>query len=718
MTPTTPRVDGPAVHQQLDADGVLTLTLDLPGRAQNVLNASLMAALADAVERLAGDADVKGAILVSGKPDFLAGGDIDELFAITTAQAAFDAARQLQQLTRRLETTGKPVVAAVRGSALGGGLELVLACHHRIVAPQPRARYGLPEVTLGLLPGGGGTQRLPRLIGLKDALPLLLEGTPCSAERALALGIFQARADDGDDLLGQARAWIAAHPSVQQPWDVKGFKFPGGHAQHPANVPMVVAAPGLLRNKTRGHFPAPLNILGAAVQGSLVDIHNGLKIEARFFAELVVHPVTKNILTSTWYQLNALNKGGARPAGLAPRTVRRLGVLGAGMMGAGIAHAAAQAGIPVVLKDLSLQAAEQGKALAERLTAAAVAKGRSTEAQRAALLALIQPTGSAADLAGCDLVVEAVFEDRALKSRVIQEAEGQMAADGVFATNTSTLPISGLAEASRRPAQFIGIHFFSPVDKMPLVEIIVGRQTSADTLARAFDLVRQLKKTPIVVNDARGFYTTRVFSTYVQEGLVLLGEGQAAALIENLGVAAGMPVGPLALCDELSLGLMLHVTAQTRADFEAEGRAWPVQPHEAVVQRLAHHCQRSGRKAGQGFYDYPAQGRKRLWPGLAEQFPAQAALAPCDITDRLMFVQALETVRCMDEGVVERVADANIGSLFGWGFAPHLGGTLQAINSHGLPAFVARAQQLASRFGPRFLPPQRLLDMAAAGRRF
>ncbi|HDR8982663.1 3-hydroxyacyl-CoA dehydrogenase NAD-binding domain-containing protein [Burkholderia vietnamiensis] len=718
MTAAVDHVDGFALSERLDDDGILTITIDMPGRSQNVLNQSLMDQLGASIERIASDSSIRGAILASGKRDFIAGGDIETLYSLSTASDAFEMARRLQHLTRRIETQGKPVVAAVAGTALGGGLEIILACHHRIAVKQARAKYGLPEVKLGLLPGGGGTQRLPRLIGLKDALPLMLEGKDIGVEQAIDLGIFQELADDTDDMLSRARAWILSNATAQQPWDAKGWKIPGGNAQHPSNLQMVVAAPGMLRNKTKGNFPAPLNILSAAVEGSMVDIDNGLKIEARYFAALATHQVTKNILTSTWFQLNSVNKGKSRPEGVEKRPVRKLGVIGAGMMGAGIAYVAARAGIDVVLKDVTLQAAEQGKGYAERRVAESVKRGRSTEDENAQLLARIHPTESIGDLAGCDYVIEAVFEDRALKAKVTKEAEHVMAPSGIFGSNTSTLPITGLAAESVRPAQFIGIHFFSPVEKMPLVEIIVGRDTSAETLAHTFDLVQQLKKTPIVVNDARGFYTTRVFSTYVREGLAMLGEGQSGALIENTGIAAGMPVGPLALADELSLDLMLHVTKQAKTDSVAEGREYVTQPHEAVVDHMAHRCQRMGKKHGKGFYEYPEGGKKYLWPGLSEQFPRRVALAQCDLADRLIFIQALETVRCVEEGVIKSTADANIGSMLGWGFAPHLGGTLQAITAYGLPAFVVRARELAEKYGDRFSPPKLLLTMADEGRTF
>ncbi len=701
-----------------DAQSIVTLTIDMPGRSMNVINAEFGNALENAISQIEADPGITGVILTSGKDSFVAGAEIDGLFRIADPQLAFDMAQALKSQLFRLERCGRPVVAALNGTALGGGLELALACHYRIALNNPKAKLGLPEVKLGLLPGGGGTQRLPRLIGIQKALPLLLEGKEITPAKALTEGLIDALAEDRDDLLAQARAWIIAHPKAKARWDEKGFKIPGGDSKHPANVQMWAIAPSMLKQKTQGLYPAPQNILSSVFEGCLVDLDTGCEIESRYFAELVVSPVAKNTIGTLWFQLNDIKKGASRPADIAPSRFKKIGILGAGMMGAGIAWSSARAGFDVVLKDVSRDAAEQGKAHSEALAKKAVQRKRLDSAKAAALLDRIHPTDALADLSDCDLIIEAVFEDRELKAAVTRETESVMDSSGVFASNTSTLPITGLASQSVRPQQFIGLHFFSPVDKMPLVEIIVGNQTDQTTLARAFDYVLAIKKTPIVVNDARGFYTSRVFGTYVLEGAALLAEGMPAQVIESAGKATGMPMPPLALQDEVSLSLGWHVAEQTRKDMAAAGEPYVAHPGLAVIDIMVNQLDRPGKKSGQGFYTYEARS-KQLWPGLAEHWPSTSdPLSQQDMIDRLLYVQALETVRCVEQGVVERTADANIGSIFGWGFAPWSGGTLQFINATGLETFVRRADELAQRFGERFSPPQLLRDMAAQGQRF
>ncbi len=705
-----------AVRQDLDADGILTLTMDMPGRSMNVLNEQLTEPFAEAIERIESDDAVKGVIITSGKKEFLAGADIDGIFKITDPGEAYEAARAYQGFLRRLETCGKPVVAALNGTALGGGLEMALACHYRVAVNNPKAKFGLPEVKLGLLPGGGGTQRLPRLIGIQNSLPLMMEGKELSAEKAKGAGIINALASDNDDMMKQAREWCQANPKATAPWDAKGFKYPGGDAKHPAVVQVLAIAPSMLRDKTKGNFPAPENILASVVEGSLVDFDTGLDVEARYFADLVVSQVSKNMINTFWYQLNALNKGDSRPKGFDRSEVKKLGILGAGMMGAGIAYVSAKAGIEVVLKDVSQEAADKGKAYSEGLLDKGMKRGRVTNSQKEELLGRIKATDKVEDLSGCDLIIEAVFEDRDLKASVTKETEAVMDANGVFASNTSTLPITGLAEASIRKDKFIGLHFFSPVDKMPLVEIIVGEETSDETLARGFDYVQQIKKTPIVVNDSRGFYTSRCFGTYVNEGVALLAEGQNPRAIEVAGLQSGMPVGPLALQDEVSLSLALHVMTQTRKDL---GDDYREPPSEATLRKFVEELDRPGKKAGKGFYDYPEGGKKKLWPGLAEQFPPAAEkLSQQEMIDRMLFAQANETARCVEEGVVEKTGDANIGSVFGWGFAPHQGGTLQFINAYGVKNFVERSRELAAKYGERFEPAAILVKMAEKGETF
>ncbi len=699
-------------------DGIVTLTLDMPGRSMNVLNAELTMPLEQAIAQLEGDETVTGVILTSGKKEFLAGADIEKVFAITDPQEAFDMAQAFKGLVRRLECLGRPVVAALNGTALGGGMELALACHYRVAINNPRAKFGFPEVKLGLLPGGGGTQRLPRMLGMQNALPFLLEGKESNPEKAKAAGLIHALASDLEDLLQQARAWIKANPAARAAWDVKGFKIPGGDSKHPAMVQLLAIAPSMLKQKTQGLYPAPQNILSCVFEGCLLDFDTACEVESRYFADCVVSPVSKNMIGSLWFQLNDIKKGASRPAGIERSRFNKVGILGAGMMGSGIAYVSAKAGFATVLKDVSQDGADQGKAYSESLVQKAVGRGRMGKDQGVELLGRITATDQVSALTDCDLIIEAVFEDRELKAAVTAESEAVMDATGVFASNTSTLPITGLATKSQRPENFIGLHYFSPADKMPLVEIIVGEKTAPETLARAFDYVVAIGKTPIVVNDSRGFYTSRVFGTYVMEGIAMLAEGQNPQAIESAGKATGMPMPPLALQDEVSLSLGWHVAEQTRKDLLAEGLPYSPHPGLPVIEQMVTSFDRPGNKAGRGFYDYDGK-RKVLWPGLRQHWPSgDQTLAQQEMIDRLLYIQAIETARCVAEGVVERTADANIGSIFGWGFAPWTGGTLQFINQTGLVAFVARAKELAARHGDRFTPPPLLERMAIEGHQF
>jgi 3-hydroxyacyl-CoA dehydrogenase/enoyl-CoA hydratase/3-hydroxybutyryl-CoA epimerase len=705
-----------AVDLTLGADGVLVASMNLPGRPMNVVGDVLMAGIAAAVERLA-DPAVKGMVLTSDKADFCAGGDLDRMSKWTTAEEPFEASMAMKKVLRQMELQGKPVVAAINGHALGGGLELALACHARVAIDDARLKIGQPEVKLGLLPGGGGTVRLPRLVGIQQALQICGEGNDLSPQQALAMGLLAGLAADREELMAKARAWIAANPKVRQPWDAPKFKFPGGDSRAPAVAQMWSIAPSIASAKTWGNYPAVRHIMSSIFEGGLLDFDAASVVESRYFAACVMSQESRNIINTLWYQLNAIKKGASRPTGPAAGKVKKLGILGAGMMGAGIAYVSAKVGIDVVLLDTSAEAASRGKAYSQGLLDKAVKKGRSTAEKRDALLARITPTTDYAALQGCDLVIEAVFEDRAVKADVTKKAEAHIAASAVFASNTSTLPITGLAQASARPASFIGLHFFSPVDKMPLVEIIVGQHTGDEALARGFDYVLQIGKTPIVVNDSRGFYTSRVFATYVMEGMAMLGEGVHPRSIEVAGLQAGMPMPPLALQDEVSLSLGLHVADQTKKDLAAEGRAYAEHPGMAVVRQL---CEvgRVGRKAGKGFYDWGDDG-KSLWPGLAAMFPVAPAQPPqSELIDRLMFAQANEAARCFEEGVLRSVADANIGSIFGWGFAPFQGGALQYINAMGAAAFAARARGLAAKFGARFEPAAVVVRQAAEGGRF
>ncbi|TKJ95297.1 3-hydroxyacyl-CoA dehydrogenase [Pseudomonas fluorescens] len=711
-----------AIRYEKGQDQIVVLTLDMPGQSANTMNAAYREAMAATLTRLEAEKnEIAGVVITSAKKTFFAGGDLNELIKVdkTHAKAFYDSVLVLKAQLRRLETLGKPVVAAINGAALGGGWEICLACHHRVALDDKSVQLGLPEVTLGLLPGGGGVVRMVRMLGLEKALPYLLEGKKVRPAQALQAGLIDELAADREALLAQARAWVLANPEVRQPWDNKGYAIPGGTPSHPKVAQMLAIAPSILRSKTQGCFPAPEKILCAAVEGAQVDFDTAHLIETRYFTELVTGQVAKNMISTFWFQLNQINAGSSRPQGYAPYVTRKVGVLGAGMMGAGIAYVSACAGIEVVLKDITLAAAEKGKAHSAALLDKKVSRGQLTAEQRETTLARIHPTQDDADLAGCDLIIEAVFEDRALKAKVSAAAQNVVGADAVIASNTSTLPISGLATAVPDQAKFIGLHFFSPVDKMPLVEIIKGARTSDETLARGFDFVLQIKKTPIVVNDSRGFFTSRVFGTFTNEGIAMLGEGVAAPMIETQARKAGMPVGPLAVSDEVSLSLMSHIRQQTAKDLKAEGKAMPNHPATAMIDLLVNEYKRTGKAAGAGFYDYPAGGQKHLWPELKTRFEQPGKqISPKDVRDRLLFIQAIETVRCVEEGVLMSTADANVGSIFGIGFAAWSGGALQFINQYGLNDFIARARYLAEEYGERFSPPALLLEKAAKGALF
>jgi 3-hydroxyacyl-CoA dehydrogenase/enoyl-CoA hydratase/3-hydroxybutyryl-CoA epimerase len=705
-----------AIRYEKAQDNIVVLTMDMPGQSANTMNAVYREAMGVTIARLEAEKDsIAGVIVTSAKKTFFAGGDLAELIKVTKADAQtfYEMVLNIKGQLRRLETLGKPVVAAINGTALGGGWEIALACHHRIALDNSSVQLGLPEVTLGLLPGGGGVVRMVRLLGLEKALPYLAEGKKVRPDAALKAGLIHQLASDKDDLMARARAWITANPNAVQPWDVKGYKLPGGMPSSPNVAQMLAIAPSVLRDKTKGCFPAPEKIMCAAVEGAQVDFDTAQIIEARYFTELTIGQVAKNMIGTFWFQLNEINAGGSRPQGFEPYVTKKVGVLGAGMMGAGIAYVSAVAGIDVVLKDISIEGAEKGKDYAAKLLEKKVGRGQMSAEKRHGILARIKPTISDADFADCDLIIEAVFEDRDLKANVTAAAERAALSDAVIASNTSTLPITGLSGAVQKQDKFIGLHFFSPVDKMPLVEIIKGEQTSDETLARGFDYVMQIKKTPIVVNDSRGFFTSRVFGTFTNEGIAMLGEGVSAAMIENEARKAGMPVGPLAISDEVSMSLMNHIRQQTIKDLAAEGKQIPEHPAYAVIEMMLNEYKRAGKAAGAGFYEYPAGAKKHLWPELKARFEKVAAqISQVDVRDRILFIQAIETVRCVEEGVLKSVADANIGSIFGIGFAAWTGGALQFINQYGVQDFVARAQYLAEQYGERFLPPALLLEKA------
>ncbi|MFD3942032.1 3-hydroxyacyl-CoA dehydrogenase NAD-binding domain-containing protein [Streptomyces sp. NPDC058579] len=715
------------IRWEQDETGVVTLVLDDPNQSANTMNQAFKDSIAAIADRAEAEKDsIRGIIYTSAKKTFFAGGDLKDMVRLRPedARLAFDTGTEIKRSLRRIETLGKPVVAAINGAALGGGYEIALASHHRVALDAPGSKIGLPEVTLGLLPAGGGVTRTVRLMGIADALlKVLLQGTQYSPQRALENGLVHEVAATPEEMLAKARAFIDAHPESQQPWDVKGYKIPGGTPSNPRFAANLPAFPANLKKQLNGApYPAPRNILACAVEGSQVDFETALTIEARYFTELVTGQTAKNMIQAFFFDLQAVNSGANRPQGIEPRRVRKVAVLGAGMMGAGIAYSCARAGIEVVLKDVSAESAAKGKAYSEKLCDKAVSRGRTTQAKADELLARITPTADPADLAGCDAVIEAVFEDTALKHKVFEEIQDVVDADALLCSNTSTLPITVLAEGVSRPEDFIGLHFFSPVDKMPLVEIIKGERTGDEALARAFDLVRQIKKTPIVVNDSRGFFTSRVIGQFINEGVAMVGEGVEPASIEQAAAQAGYPAKVLSLMDELTLTLPRKIRNETRRAVEEAGGTWAGHPSDAVIDRMVDEFGRPGRSGGAGFYTYDETGKRTgLWPGLREHFGRPDVEIPFeDMKERMLFSEALDSVRCLEENVLTSVADANIGSIMGIGFPAWTGGVLQYINGYegGLPGFVARARELAEKYGDRFQPPALLVEKADRGEVF
>ncbi len=693
-----------SIRFEKDSENVVTLTFDAPGAPVNTMTAAWQTAFTEAVQRLAREkASIKGVILASAKKTFFAGAELKDVlkFGPNDGPQVFQWVQSVKQQMRALETLGLPVVAAIEGAALGGGWEIALSAHCRIVLDDASIRLGLPEATLGLLPGTGGVAKTVRLLGLQAAFPYLVEGKTLRPQEAAELGLVQGLAANREDLLRMARDWIRANPSPKQPWDDGNHRMPGGGPGSPKISQLLSIAPAMLVEKTRGLYPAPKAILSAMVEGAYVDFDTALRIESRYLARLAVGPVAKNLI-SLFFNRTAIRSGASRPKGVPKWQATRVGILGAGMMGGGIAYANASRGVACVLKDVSIEQAQKGKGYTEKLLA------RKKKSNPEKILDLIKPAADYQDLAGCDLIIEAVFEKRELKAQVTKEAEPMLAAQGIFASNTSTLPISGLAKASAHPERFIGLHFFSPVDRMELVEIIRGAQTSAETLARAYDYVLQIGKTPIVVNDSRGFFTSRTFGTFVQEGCAMLAEGIPPAAIENAARQAGMPVGPLEVIDQTSLSLSLQVMEQTIADLKAEGKPLPPEhPGQQVIVKMVKELKRPGRAAGGGFYEYPKDGRKFLWPELTRIFgKAGAKWDLAEMKDRILYRQAIEAARCLEEGVLATVHDANIGSIFGIGFPAWTGGALQFVNSVGPAKFAARANELARKYGDRFAPPK------------
>jgi len=707
----------------VDADGIATFLFDVPGRTMNTFTDSAVADIDAIVARIRDDMFIRGAILASGKSNgFCAGADLGELGETAGGQAdgpareaALPATSRMTWALRALETVGKPVVAAIEGIALGGGFEFTLAAHYRVAST--KAKVGLPEVTIGLLPGAGGTQRVPRLAGVQAALDLMLTGAPVDAEKAKAIGIIDEVVEPGQ-ALAAAKAWIMAGGEGVQPWDRKGYVMKDGPYSE-AGSPVFMMVPPKIMSKSYGNYPAQKNIARCVYEGFNLPMDAALRVEARLFMDTQQSPQARAMIRSLFLSKQALAKGGARPEGVPVYTVKKAAVLGAGMMGAGIAYAQARVGIDTVLIDVAQAGADKGKAYSESLVAKAVAKGAMSQAAADELVGRINATTDYDAIKGADLVVEAVFEDRALKADVTKRAEAQIGADAVFASNTSTLPITGLSEASERPANFIGIHFFSPVDRMELVEIIVGKNTSQETLAKALDYCKQLKKVPIVVNDSRGFFTSRVFDTYIREGLEMLIEGIAPAIIDNVGRMTGMPRGPLELLDDVAIDLVDRVARQRRNDLNLPE---PVagDTDKFLIDMVGQ--ERWGRKNGKGVYDYPQGGAKSLWSGLAEMYPVKIARSSPELVEhlkqRLLYRQAVESARCMDENVVTAARDADVGAILGWGFAPWTGGPISLIDSVGVAEFTAACEALAAQYGERFAPPALLKTMAEKGERF
>ena len=738
------------INYNVDSDGIATITWDMPGRSMNVLNEGSITAYRDALGKALKDDKVKGIIITSGKDTFIAGADLEMLMAADTTDAAklTDQFSQLQKLFRGQETGGKPVVAAINGTALGGGFEICLASHYRIAAANPKTKIGQPEVKIGLLPGAGGTQRIPRLVGVMNAAPILIEGKDLTVDAAKTLGLIH-EVVPADQLLSRAKAWLTAENKetvvpayagkggkpvdsrAVQPWDKPGFKtpgFPGGQVWSPPGVQTFIGGNAMIAGKTNGVYPAPKAIMSCVYEGLQLPFDSGLKVETRYFVSLLRDPVAKSMIRTLFFGLQEANKLARRPKGVAKQEYKKLGVLGAGLMGAGIATVSLQAGLDIVLVDRDQAAADKGKAHIAGELDKLVKRGRLDQAKRDAMLAKVTATPDFAALKGVDLVIEAVFENREVKAEATRKAEAQIDKTAIFASNTSTLPITGLAEASARPENFIGLHFFSPVEKMPLVEIIVGKKTSQETLARAMDFVQKIRKTPIVVNDSRGFFTSRVCGAFISEGHRMLKEGIPAAMIENCAKFAGMPVGPLSLNDEVAIDLSWKIMDQTKRDAEAAGQKYEGSGADEILELMVKKLERFGRKNGKGFYDYPADGKKRLWPDLAKHFPAdprwqygegeEKRAKETEIKKRLLYVQAVDTARCLESNVLTNPQDGDVGSIMGLGFAPQTGGAISLIDQVGIKRFVAECDEFAKKYGKQFEVPKLLRDMAAKGQSF
>ncbi len=706
----------------VDSDGIALITFDVPGRSMNTLTGKVMQEIPEWVERVKTDDAIKGAVLTSGKSSgFCAGADLGDMAAGmlggSDLQAAFDAGWRLNGALRALETCGKPVAAAINGLALGGGLELTLACHYRVVGDNPKIQLGLPEIKVGLFPGGGGTQRLTRLIGVQAAMMAMTEGKSFRPNDAKGAGIVHEVVPAGTEVEA-AKAWVKGGGKATQPWDDKGFKLPGGGPYHPAGIQNFLVGNAMLRKQTYGNYPAAMNLMKAVYEGVQLPMDAALRVETRYFIKTLMTPQAQGMIRSLFLSKQELDKGALRPADVPKSDPKKVTVLGAGMMGAGIAYVNAMAGIETILIDRDQESADKGKAHVEELLKKRLSRGQLTQDKYDALLASVTATTDYDLIKGSDLVIEAVFENREIKADVTKRAEAQLEPGAIFGSNTSTLPITGLAEASVRPEDFIGIHFFSPVDKMMLVEIILGEKTGKAAIAKSLDYVMKIKKTPIVVNDGRGFYTSRCFGTYVAEGMAMLEEGISPVLIDNIGRSTGMPRGPLEMHDDVALDLSVKIAKQTAEDL---GAAYQPLPGSEIVRKMVEDLGRYGRKNGKGFYDYD-QKPKVIWSGLADLAPVKVdELSMADVEDqrrRLLFRQAVEVARCWEEGVIDDPREADVGAILAWGFAPWTGGPITYIDQYGLKAFVEQADAYAAKYGDRFSPPQLLRDMAAKGETF
>ncbi|MFK7936585.1 MAG: 3-hydroxyacyl-CoA dehydrogenase NAD-binding domain-containing protein [Saprospiraceae bacterium] len=699
---------------EVGADGIAIMTIDQVNNPTNLFsNAFINAFIEVGLEAIA-DEGVKGVIVTSGRSMFMPGADLRELKAMGgDPETQLNGALEMHRKFRSIETGGKPFVAAINGTAMGGGLELCLICHQRIVLNNPRIKLGFPEAKVGLLPGGGGTVKSPYLMGIQNALTYVLQGKEARPQQAVKLGLVNDIADSPEELLAKAKAWIEANPNPVQPWDNKKHKIPGGGFWSPMGVQTLMGAVGNVAKMTHGNYPAQNAILKVIHDGLQLPIDRALEVEARYFTMLVGSKEAKNMIRTGFMGMQAAKKGKARPKGQPKYEIKKLGILGAGMMGAGIAYVSAKAGMEVVLKDVSVENAERGKAYSEKILDKAIAKKRSTPEKKAALLSKITPTADPNSVADCDLIIEAVFEDPKLKDRVTKETEAVFSSDKVYASNTSTIPISLLAKSSARPENFIGIHFFSPVDRMPLVEIIVGEKTEDKAIAAAIDYTVAIGKVPIVVNDSRGFFTSRCFGTFVNEGMFLLEEGVPAAMIENIAKQKGMPVGPLAVHDEVTLTLSMHVY---ESDPSTDKPASAKRSYEMIKNLVKNHG-RTGKKDGAGFYDYPKGSKKKLWKELGNLFDSKVeALDKETVAKRIMHRQALESYRCLDEGVLRSVVDGDIGSVLGWGFPIYTGGALSYIDFVGIQQFVADCDDFKAKYGERWAIPASLRVLAKAGK--